>query len=332
MDNKESLEFKLPQVIGKKNKLNIKNILRTYFGFFALLFIIVVFSIWNPKFFSIANMIIIAKQSSVLVVAAFGAMFVIITGSIDLSVGSLVGLSAVVSALISLRLGVIAGLTGGIIVGLLVGLFNGVIVAKGKIPSFIATLGFLTAGRGIILILTQGRPIIVDSVVHKFIGGGEISKIPFIVIVAIIFFIITVYLLNYTVFGRNIYAVGGSEKVARFAGINIDNVKLWAFAIAGVYAGVAGVLLAGRMGAGSPTSGQGLELDVITAVVIGGTLLSGGSGKVYGTVIGALLMSALSNGLNITAVNPYIQYIIKGMVLIVAVLVTLDRRKLDVIK
>jgi len=314
----------------KKGK--IFHLLRKYFSVIALLGIVAVFSFWNDRFLTITNLKIIAQQSAILAIAAYGGMVVIICGSIDLSVGSLVGLCAVSAAAITKNYGPGAGMLAGVIVGFLGGSFNGVVYAKGKIPSFIVTLGILNAGRGLILMITQGRPILVEADILRFLGGGMVLGIPMLLIMAIIFVFITHYILLYIPFGRYVYAIGGGENVAKLSGVEVDKAKIWAFIMAGVYAGIGGVLLAGRMAAGSPTAGDGMVMDVITAIILGGTLLTGGVGNAFGTLIGALIMGSLSNGLNIVGVNPYVQYVVKGLVLIGAVGITLDRKKIGIIK
>jgi ribose transport system permease protein len=251
--------------------------------------------------------------------------------SIDLSVGSVVGLSAVIVAYFMQSNGLIAA-PAGLLSGAFLGALVGVIYAKMKVPSFIVTLGLLVAGHGMMLHITEGRPIMIKDETMRWIGSGDIAGVPTIVIVALVAFALAYVIQNHTILGRSIVAIGGGEMVAQRSGIRIDRVKIGTFALAGLYSGLAGIVLASRMGAGSPTAGTGLELDVIAAVVIGGTPLTGGMGGVVGTIIGALIITILSNGLNLAGVSSYSQLIIKGAVLVIAVVISIDRKKIGVIK
>ncbi|EXL01991.1 ABC transporter permease [Aquamicrobium defluvii] len=305
--------------------------LRTYFPFLVLLIVCIGFAIFSDQFVSARNLETVLRQTAVLSIAAMGATFIILMASIDLSVGSVVGLSAVVVAYVMQSYGMVA-LPAGLLVGILLGALVGSVYAKLKVPSFIVTLGLLVAGHGMMLHITQGRPIMIRDDTLRWIGSGSIAGVPTIVLVAIAAFLIAYVIQNHTILGRSIMAVGGGEQVAQRSGIRVDRVKIVTFAVAGFYSGLAGIVLAARMGAGSPTAGTGLELDVIAAVVIGGTPLTGGMGGVAGTVIGALIIAILSNGLNLAGVSSYTQLIIKGLVLIVAVIISIDRKKIGVIK
>jgi ribose/xylose/arabinose/galactoside ABC-type transport system permease subunit len=304
---------------------------KKYFSFLALILVMVIFSLLSPRFRTLTNMSNIAQQSAVLIIAGVGVTFVILTGSIDLSVGSILGLSAVFTAGATSVLGPYAILVG-LLTGLVIGAINGLMFAKAKIPSFIVTLAMMTILRGVVLTYTNGRPVPVSDSFIINLSYQRIFSIPLIFILSLLTFALGYIMMEYTPFGRHIRAVGGEEKVARLSGINIDKVKLLAYVVSSILVGFAGVIQVSRIGAGVPTTGQGFEMDVISAIVLGGTTLSGGVGGVTGTVIGALTITALSSGLNIVGVSPYAQYIIKGLVLIVAILISIDRKKIGVIK
>lgn len=305
--------------------------LRTYFPFLVLLIVCVGFAIFSDQLVSARNLETVLRQTAVLSIAAMGATFIILMASIDLSVGSVVGLSAVIVAYVMQSYGMLA-LPSGLLVGVILGTLVGAVYAKLKVPSFIVTLGLLVAGHGMMLHITQGRPIMIRDETLRWIGSGTIAGIPTIVLIAIAAFLVAYVIQNYTILGRSIMAVGGGEMVAQRSGIRVDRVKIVTFAVAGFYSGLAGIVLASRMGAGSPTAGTGLELDVIAAVVIGGTPLTGGMGGVAGTVVGALIIAILSNGLNLAGVSSYTQLIVKGLVLVAAVIISIDRKKIGVIK
>ncbi|MBL0374263.1 ABC transporter permease [Rhizobium sp. KVB221] len=305
--------------------------LRTYFPLLVLVIVCIGFAIFSDQFFSARNLETVLRQTAVLSIAAMGATFVILMASIDLSVGAVVGLSAVVVAYFMQGLGIVA-VPAGLALGIALGAAVGAIHANLKVPSFIATLGLMVAGHGLMLHITQGRPIMIRDEAMRWIGSGSIAGVPAIVLIALAAFAIAYFVQHHTVLGRSIVAVGGGEVVAQRSGIKVNRIKIVTFALAGLYSGLAGIVLASRMGAGSPTAGSGLELDVIAAVVIGGTPLTGGMGGVAGTIVGALIIAILSNGLNLAGVSSYSQLIIKGMVLIAAVIISIDRKKIGIIK
>lgn len=305
--------------------------LRKFFPFFVLLLVCLGFSVFSDQFLSARNFETVLRQTAVLSVAAMGGTFIILMASIDLSVGSVVGLSAVVVAYFTQNYG-IAAVLAGILTGVVCGCAAGTIYAKLKVPSFIVTLGFLVAGHGLMLHITTGRPIMIQNAIMREIGSGSIAGIPTIVLIALAAFAFAFVIQRYTSLGRSVIAIGGGELVAHRSGIRVDRIKILTFTLAGAYSGLAGIVLASRMGAGSPTAGTGLELDVIAAVVIGGTPLTGGMGGVVGTIIGALIIAILSNGLNLAGVSSYTQLIIKGAVLVIAVVISMDRKKIGIMK
>ncbi|MGI6038190.1 MAG: ABC transporter permease [Limnochordia bacterium] len=308
-----------------------REIFQKYFSVCFLFLLILFFALQSQHFLTFKNFGNILQQSATLIIVAMGGTFVIMSGSIDLSVGSVVGLSSVITAGLIKIIGLWA-IPVGILVGTICGLINGFIFSKVKIPSFITTLGMMIVARGVVLVYTRGMPITVFHPGFLFLGQGRVLGIPFIVILALLTFLLTAFISQYTVFGRNIRAIGGQERVSLLSGINVDGVKLLIYVFAGALSGLGGVAMAARLGAGTPLLGDGMELDVIAAVVLGGTPLTGGIGSVLGTIVGALTMIVLGNGLNIMGISSYTQMIIKGIVLVLAVAMTIDREKIGVIK
>lgn len=298
------------------------NALRQYGIFLAFLLICCFLSYASSQFLTVSNWTIIISQVSINALLAFGVTFVIITGGIDLSVGSIVAVAGVVAALFASQpdLPLIVPILGGLLAGLVFGILNGLIITKSKIAPFIVTLGIMTIGRGLALILSKGRPISNLSDSFNFIGGGDIFGIPFPIIVLVIVFIISYLLLKNTVFGRYVYAIGGNEQAAWASGINVNKIKLSVYALCGTLAGLAGILLTSRITTGQPNAGAGFELDAIAAAIIGGTSTSGGTGTIAGTLLGALLIGVINNGLDLLNVSSYYQQVIMGAIIIGAVL------------
>ncbi|MCP9747450.1 ABC transporter permease [Lacihabitans sp. CS3-21] len=298
------------------------NALRQYGIFLAFLLICCFLSYTSSQFLTVSNWTIIITQVSINALLAFGVTFVIITGGIDLSVGSIVAVAGVVAALLASQpdLPLIVSIFGGLLAGLVFGLLNGLIITKSKIAPFIVTLGIMTIGRGLALILSKGRPISNLSDSFNFIGGGDIFGIPFPIIILVIVFIISYLLLKNTVFGRYVYAIGGNEQAAWASGINVNKIKMAVYALCGTLAGLAGILLTSRITTGQPNAGAGFELDAIAAAIIGGTSTSGGTGTIAGTLIGALLIGVINNGLDLLNVSSYYQQVIMGAIIIGAVL------------
>ncbi|GAB3263321.1 sugar ABC transporter permease [Larkinella harenae] len=275
----------------------------------------------TPRFLTVSNLMIIVTQVSINALLAFGVTFVIITGGIDLSIGSTVAVTGVVAALFAHpdTYPVIVPVLAGLAAGLLLGAFNGLVVTKSKVPPFIVTLGTMTIGRGLALILSKGRPVSNLSDSFNFIGGGQLLGIPTPIIILIVFFIICSVLLKKTVLGRYMYAVGGNEQAAKASGIQLNKVKMVVYTLCGGLAALAGILLTSRITTGQPNAGAGFELDAIAAAIIGGTSTSGGTGTMTGTLIGALLIGVISNGLDLMNVTSYYQQVVMGIIIISAV-------------
>lgn len=290
----------------------------------AFVLLLIVLSILSPNAFAKpANLINILKQASINGILAMGMMYVIVSGGIDLSVGSIVALTGVVAASFAHpgEYPLIVPIILSAAIGAAVGLANGVSVAYGTIPPFIVTLGMMTIVRGLALIAANGQPVFGITKVFEGISGGFLfNTIPHLVVYFVVVTIICAFVITRTVFGRRVYAIGGNETAAKFSGINVNRIKIAVYTISGFLAGIAGLLLASRLISGSPTSGQSYELDAIAAVIIGGVSMSGGAGKWYGVVIGALLIAVIGNGLDILNVSSHFQLIIKGSIIIIAVL------------
>ncbi|AZO33929.1 ABC transporter permease [Mesorhizobium sp. M2A.F.Ca.ET.037.01.1.1] len=296
-----------------------------------LVLLIVIFSILSPRFLTFSNLLIVLQQGTVLLVAALGMTFVIMAGSIDLSVGSIVALAALVTALTADRLGA-AAIVPAIAVGAVAGWINGMLLAKGKVPSFIATMGAMVVYRGIVLLFTRGAPVSIEDEQFLNAYAERTFGIPHSVIIGLVLTVFAYGIINRTVFGREVRAVGGGERVAMLTGIQVARVKILMYVLLGTLCGIAGLLQGARAMAATAQLGEGLELDVIAAVVVGGTPLTGGVGSVVGTILGVLIITLLSNGMNMTGVDPYLQNIVKGTVLVCAVFVTIDRKKIGIIK
>ncbi len=278
----------------------------------------------TPHFLTISNLLNIAQQTSINAIIAAGMTFVIISGGIDLSVGSVLALSGVVlGGLLVGNHSMVVGLAGGLLVGLLCGCVNGVLVSVGGLPPFIATLGMMSVCRGLALLYTDGRPVSGFSDAFRFSANGEVVRIPMPVIIMLAVYAVAGFVLGRTKLGRYTYAIGGNEQAARLSGVNIRLCKTAVYGIAGLLSGLAAVVLTARLNSAQPIAGIMYELDAIAATVIGGTSLMGGEGKMRGTLIGALIMGVLRNGLNLLDVSSYVQQTIIGSVIIIAVFLDL---------
>lgn len=289
----------------------------------ALILLIIIIGIISPEFRTVSNFLSLLRQSSVNGLIAFGMTCVILTGGIDLSVGSVLALSTALCAGFITK-GIPAGvaLLLALVIGTGFGVVSGILVTKGRLQPFIATLITMTVFRGLTMIYMDGRPIsnLGDSFMLKFVGKGDVFGIPFPVILFILIFIIFMFVLEKTTFGRRIYATGSNWQSAKLAGVNIDRTKLVAYAISGCMAALSGLILLSRLGSAQPTLGQGYELDAIASVALGGTSMNGGRGRIWGTFVGVLIIAVLNNGLNILGVSSYYQDVVKGVVILIAVL------------
>jgi ribose transport system permease protein len=313
----------------------------------ALLLLVVFLSFATPYFFTTGNLLNVARQTSFTAIVAVGQTLVIITGGIDLSVAAIAALAASVGTVLLTQPVEIAGGTIGpvhpifgisvaLLVGLVCGILNGWIITRFRIPDFIATLGTMTVFRGIALLVTDGLPVPSfraageGAALPAFIlwmGGGSFFGVPASALIAVLLGIVGWYILRYTALGRSIYAVGGNREAARVSGINTDRTKIYAYAISGLMAAIAGLVMTGRLNSANALMAEGEELRSIASVVIGGTNLFGGEGGVIGSLIGALIIGVLGNGLNLLNVSPFWQRIAQGLVIILVVIFDQWRRR-----
>ncbi|MCD8083609.1 MAG: ribose ABC transporter permease [Clostridiales bacterium] len=296
---------------------------------FAMCIFLVIFPTTRTTFLTVKNIFNILRQNASNLFLATGMTMVIILGGIELSVGSVIALSGVVAAgcVVNFGLPEIVGFLAAVAVGALVGMFNGLFICKTNIPPFIVTLASMNIAKGIALVLTGGSPIRCMTDMFKFPGAGYVGPVPTPVILMLIVFVIAAFIINRTQLGRHIYAVGGNAQAAQFSGINVQKVKFIVYTYTGIMAGIAGVIIASRLYSGQPTAGDGAEMDAIAAVVVGGTSMSGGSGRLGGTLIGVLIIGVLNNGLNLMGVDSNWQYIVKGFVILLAVYVDFIRNR-----
>lgn len=300
----------------------------------GVLVLVIAFSVSTEAFLSFRNLTAVASQVSILLLASTGATFVILMGSIDLSVGAIVLLvgAVAVTAINGLDLG-LSAVAVGILLGALLGLTNGIVFALGTIPSFVVTLGTLSVFSGIALELLEGRALQYNSPAFDELAIGQlVPHFPNVALIAIILWAIMVAVCFKTRFGRYMYVIGGGEAVAKTSGVPVVRYKIYAFVLSGALAGIAGTLAVARVGAAGPTLGTDLLLNSLAAVVVGGTSLSGGVGGVHRSLLGVLIITILDDGLNLLGVNQYLQMIIKGAVVIAAVLASQDRSKVIIVK
>jgi len=292
----------------------------------ALLSIGVILSVAKPQFLTVGNLVNVVRQISINGILAVGVTYVLLTGGVDLSLGSLVALTGVVAACFAHpgEYPVAVPVLMGVLAGMVCGAANGVVITRGRVAPFIVTLGMMTVARGLALVISGGKPVSNLSKEFTRIGSSDLLGVPVpILILAAVALVSWLFLQNIRL-GRYLYAVGGNEQAARASGLSVDAVKTFAYTVCGALAGLAGVVLASRITTGQPNAGIAYELDAIAAVVIGGTSLSGGVGGVGGTILGALLMGVINNGLDLLNVSSYYQQIVKGLIIVGAV--WLDRR------
>jgi len=307
--------------------LQFKDMIRRYGILIGLIGLITGFSVLSERFFTISNMLIVMRQTSIVAFLAVGMSFVILGAGIDLSVGSVLAFSGAVGAGVMQNGGIFFGILAGLALGAALGAFSGIVITKLKIPSFIATLAMMAIARGGTLVYTDGRPITGLPSSFAFLGRGYIGNVPFPIILMLIIFILAYIVLKLTRFGRYVYATGGNINAARASGIKVDNIIISTFAISGFLSGLTGMVLASRLNSAQPTAGMGYELDAIAAVVLGGTNLFGGEGELWGTLVGAFIMGILNNGLNMLNVSSFYQQVAKGIVILIAVTVAQSGKK-----
>ncbi|WP_173235107.1 ribose ABC transporter permease [Streptococcus sp. Marseille-Q6488] len=295
----------------------------------ALIILMAVITIINSNFLTANNLLNLLLQVTSNALIAFGMTFVILTGGIDLSVGSILALSSALTAgLLGSGMPVTLAILISLILGCILGMMNGLLISYGKLAPFIVTLATMTIFRGATLVYTNGNPItkgLSDTFLFQFLGQGYIVGIPFPVIIMFIVFIVLYVLLHKTAFGKSVYAIGGNEKAAYISGVKLNKVKIIIYSISGIMASISGLIITSRLSSAQPTAGASYEMDAIAAVVLGGTSLSGGKGRILGTLIGALIIGVLNNGLNIIGVSAFWQQVVKGVVILIAVLI--DRFK-----
>ncbi|MFS0779261.1 ABC transporter permease [Neobacillus sp. 3P2-tot-E-2] len=322
----------LPVEEQKKKRIN-SNALQQVLAFASLIVLILIFSISSSNFFQFDNIIGILLSTAVVGILALGATMIIVTSGIDLSVGTVLTLSSVMTGVFAVNLGfpVWAAVIGGIVTGAVTGLVSGTAIAKLKIPPFIATLAMMMIAKGLALVISKATPIYFTSLpsFNKIAMGSIIpgSGIPNAIFIFFGMAILASLILNKTIIGRYTFALGSNEEATRLSGVNVNKWKVIIYMIAGAFTGVAGIVMASRLNSAQPALGAGYELEAIAAVVIGGTSLSGGKGTILGTVIGALIMSVLTNGLQILSVPQEWQTVVVGAVILLAVYTDVLRNK-----
>jgi ribose transport system permease protein len=286
----------------------------------VLILICILFAVLSPNFLTENNIINVVRQASINIVLAAGMTFVILTGGIDLSVGSVLGLTAVIAVVVSLAPGLSwAAVPAAMLAGLVIGVLTGAIVAYLGLPPFIVTLGTYTAIRGAAYLAAGGTTVINSNIDFAWIGNGYFGPIPWLVIIALITIIVSAFILQGTVLGVHVYAVGGNPQAARLTGIPVASVLIFVYGVSGFLSGLGGAMSASRLYSAQGQLGIGYELDAIAAVILGGTSFSGGIGNVFGTLVGALIIAVLNNGLTLLNVSFYWQLVIKGAVIVLAV-------------
>ncbi len=311
-----------------KQKKSAKALISEYFIFVIFIALVIVLTCLKPSFIQPSNLVNILKQASINGILSFGMMFVIIAGGFDMSVGSTVAFAGIVAAMLGQgQYPLIVPLVLAMLAGLAVGVVNGVGVAIGDLPPFIMTLGTMTAVRGLALLISDGKPVTGISEEYRAVAANSIAGIPMLAIFLVIVILICSFVLAKTVYGRRVYACGGNLQAARVSGINTSMIRISTFAIAGLLAGLSGFLMTSRVTIGQPTAAESYEMDAITACVVGGVSMSGGVGKPWGVVIGCLLITVITNGLDILGVSSHWQKIVKGLIIVLAVLIDVNGKR-----
>jgi ribose transport system permease protein len=312
-------------------KRSLKEYLMKYIMHIVLVLMCIFFAISNSRFLTLANLLIIVKQISIPSLVAIGMTIIIITGNIDLSVGSIVAFVSVCTGLM-LKSGVPIVIT--IILSLVIsaglGFISGIVTAKLKLHSFLVTLALMQAFRGLAQTLTGGYPVAGLPKSFGTIASAKIGNFPLLILYMVVFYVVFIYIMKYTAFGRSIYALGGNEESARLSGINTDRIKTMAFVLSSMLCGVSAILLTSKVRSGDPTAAVGWEMDAIAAAIIGGTDMMGGKGTLGGTVIGLLFVGILSNGMTLLNIQPYPQAVIKGLLIFMAVIINSIQQKSEI--
>lgn len=310
----------------QREGMNVDNrkiwlIARKYATLFILVIFLIAMAFLSDRFFTFKNLTNVGRQISLNAILALGMTLVIISGGIDLSVGGVCALGCCVCAQILNSTGSsLLAIAVVLLIGLAVGAFNGFVVSKTGIAPFIVTLSTVSIIRGITLVMTNASPMPISNAAFKFIGQGTLLGIPFPIYITLILAIITAFVMNKTVFGRYVYAIGGNERSAAVAGIQVKKVKISVYMVSGFLAAFTAIIYTSRLSSGVPSLGNGFEMEAITAAVIGGASLAGGQGHIWGTMIGAVIIGILNNALNLLNINSYFQDIVKGIVVLLAVL------------
>ena len=288
--------------------------------FLALVTLCVIFSVANPRFMSVANFTNILQQVAVIAICAFGMTWVILLGEIDLSVGSMIAVAGMVGAqCFAFGTGFVPAVVLTLAAGALMGLFNGALIAKLMLPSFIVTVATMGIYRGMVSLPTNGAPAMILNETWTAIGAGAFLGVPIIIWIVVILFLFNHILLSKTTFGRRAYLIGGNKEAAAYSGIKVDRMKISIFMLSGIMAAISGILLSSRLLSAQTNAGMSYELDAIAAAVLGGTSLAGGVGTMIGTIIGALIIGVMNNGMNMLSVPYFYQLIVKGLVILIAV-------------
>lgn len=318
-------ETKSKFIIKIKEKFESQEIL-TLVGFLGLCLFM---AITSDQFLTTSNLVNVARQVSINGILAVGMTFVILTGGIDLSVGSVMAFTGTIMAgmMVNTGLSPLLAVFIGIALGILIGYINGIMVAYAKIPAIIVTLAMMEVSRGLALLYTGGYPLAGLPGAFAFIGREYVfNSIPMPVVIMIVVYFSAYIVLNHLPLGRYIYAIGGNEEAVRLSGVKVKRYKIMAYLISGVTATISGIILTSRLMSGQPMAGVGFELDAIAAVVLGGTDIAGGRGHIFGTLLGALLIGVLSNGLNLMGVSPYVQRVFKGLIIVAAIYYSSSRK------
>jgi ribose transport system permease protein len=328
MNQSELRSMKAKAAVVSSGKRRSANLLQIAGILPILILICILFTVLTPNFLTAGNAVNILRQASINIVLATGMTFVILTGGIDLSVGSILGVSAVVSVLVSLLPAIgWAAIPAALLTGLLLGLLNGALISLMDLPPFIVTLGMLTALRGAAYLVANGTTVINRNLNFAWIGNNYLGPLPWLAVIALLTVVASWFILRQTVLGVQIYAVGGNPRAARLTGIKVNRVLLFVYGGSGLLAGLAGIMSASRLYSSTGMLGNGYELDAIAAVILGGTSFTGGIGTIPGTLLGALIIAVLNNGLTLLNMSYFWQLVVKGLVIIVAVMIDRLRRR-----